>query len=85
MTGGAGGSVRIVNQGRVVLAPVLRRALLDALPPRHLLGLRLVVVGPEPLALAGGDRAGFVSPGVAVGAVQLDPPGPGVGRDAAVL
>lgn len=63
----------------------MRRPLLAALPPQDLLGLRLVVVSPEPLALAGRHHAQFVSPGVAVGAAQLDPPGPGVSRHAAVL
>lgn len=63
----------------------MRRALLAPLPPQDLLGLRLVVVSPEPLTLAGGHYADFVSPSVAVGALQLDPPGPGVSRDAAVL
>ncbi len=43
------------------------------------------MVGPEALALAGGDHADFVSPSVAVGTMQLDPPRPGVGRDAAVV
>lgn len=43
------------------------------------------MVGPEALALAGGDYADFVSPSVAVGTLQLDPPCPGVGRDAAVV
>lgn len=43
------------------------------------------MVRPEPLALAGGHYAEFVSPSVAIGAAQLDPPGPGVSRDAAVL
>lgn len=42
-------------------------------------------MSPEPLTLARGHRADFVSPSVAVGAAQLDPPGPGVSRDAAVL
>lgn len=51
----------------------------------HLLGLRLVVVGPEALALAGRHHADFVSPSVAAGTVQLDPLRPGVGRDAAVF
>lgn len=78
-------SVGIVNQRRGVLAAASGWPLLGALPPRDLLGLRLVVVSPEPLALAGGHRADFVSPSVAVGAAQLDPPGPGVSRDAAVL
>ena len=78
-------SVGIVNQRRVVLGAAFRRPLLAALPPRHLLDLRLVVVSPEPLTLAGSHRAHFVSPSVAVGAAQPDPPGPGVSRDAAVL
>lgn len=80
-------SVRVARPRRVGLAPVLRRAtvLLVALPPRDLLDLRLVVMGSEALALAGCDHAHFVSPSVAVGTVQLDPPCPGVGRDAAVL
>lgn len=78
-------SVRIVNQRRVALASPLRWALPVARPPQDLLGLRLVVVSPEPLALAGGHQAHFVSPGVAVGALQLDPLGPGVSRDAAVF
>lgn len=43
------------------------------------------MVSPEPLTLAGSHHADFVSPSVAVGAAQLDPPGPGVSRDAAVL
>lgn len=43
------------------------------------------MMGPEALALAGGDHADFVSPSVAVGTLELDPPCPGVGRDAAVL
>lgn len=51
----------------------------------HLLGLRLVVVGPEALALAGRHHTDFVSPSVAAGTVQLDPLRPGVGRDAAVF
>lgn len=63
----------------------MRRALLVSLPPQDLFGLRLVVVSPEALTLAGGHYADFVSPSVAVGALQLDPPGPGVSRDAAVL
>lgn len=63
----------------------MRRPLLAALPPQDLLGLRLVVVSPESLTLAGSHRADFVSPSVAVGTAQLDPPGPGVSRDAAVL
>ena len=42
-------------------------------------------MGPEALALAGGNHADFVSPSVAVGTVQLHPPSPGVGRDAAVV
>lgn len=42
-------------------------------------------MGPEALALAGRHHADFVSPSVAVGAVQLDPLRPGVGRDAAVF
>lgn len=81
--GGGGASVRVARQcRRGVLAPV---ALLAALRPRHLLGLRLVVVGPEALALAGGDHADFVSPGVAAGTVQLEPPRPRVGRHAAIV
>lgn len=63
----------------------MRRALLAALPPQDLLGLGLVVVSPEPLTLARGHYADFVSPSVAVRALQPDPPGPGVSRDAAVL
>ena len=43
------------------------------------------MVWPEALALAGGDHADFVSPSVAVGTLQLDPPHPGVRRDAAVV
>lgn len=43
------------------------------------------MVGPEALALAGGDHADFVSPSVAIRTLQLDPPCPGVGRDAAVV
>ena len=79
-------SVRVAQQcRRVVLAPLLRQTLLAAWRLRHLLGLRLVVVGPEALALAGGDHADFVSPSVAVGTLQLHPPRPGVGRDAAVV
>lgn len=82
-----GASVRVADHRRVVLAPVLRQAivLLVALPLRDLLGLRLVMVRPEALALAGGDHADFVSPSVAVWTLQLDPPRPGVGRDAAVF
>lgn len=82
-----GASVRVARQRRVVLAPVLRQTtvLLVALPLRDLLGHRLVVVRPEALALAGGDHADFVSPSVAVRTLQLDPPCPGVGRDAAVV
>lgn len=83
-----GASVRVAHQRRrVVLAPVLRQTtvLLVALRLRDLLGLGLVVVGPEALALAGGDHADFVSPSVAVGTLQLHPPRPGVGRDAAVV
>lgn len=83
-----GASVRVARQRRVVLAPVLRRTtvlLLVALPLRDLLGLRLVVVGPEAFALARGDHADFVSPSVAVGTLQLHPPRPGVSRDAAVV
>lgn len=63
----------------------MRGTLLVALPPQDLLGLRLVVVSPEALTLAGGHRADFVSPSVAVGALQLDPSGPGMSRDAAVF
>ena len=37
------------------------------------------------LTLAGGDHADFVSPSVAVGTLQLNPLGPGVGGDAAVI
>lgn len=59
--------------------------LLAALPLRDLLGLRLVMMRPEALALAGGDHADFVSPSVAVRTLQLDPPRPGVCRDAAVF
>lgn len=83
-----GASVRVANQRRVVLVPVLRQTtvLLCALPLRNLLGLRLVVVGPEALALAGGDHADFVSPSaVVVGTLQLHPPRPGVSGDAAVF
>lgn len=40
---------------------------------------------PEAFALTGGDHADFVSPSVAVGTVQLDPPRPGMGGDAAVF
>lgn len=43
------------------------------------------MVRPEALALAGGDDADFVSPSVAVRALQLHPAGPGVRRDAAVV
>lgn len=43
------------------------------------------MVGPEAFAFAGGDHADFVSPSVAVGTLQLDPPCPGVGGDAAVV
>lgn len=43
------------------------------------------MVGPEALALAGGDHTDFVSPSVAVRTLQLEPPCPGVGRDAAVV
>lgn len=43
------------------------------------------MVGPEALALAGGDHTDFISPGVAVRTLQLDPPCPGVSRDAAVV
>lgn len=80
-------SVRVARQRRVVLAPVFGQAtlLLVALPLRDLLGLRDVMVGPEALALAGGDHADFVSPSVAVRTLQLDPPRPGMGRDAAVV
>lgn len=57
-------SVRVVDHWRVVLAALLQRptVLLVALPLWHLFGLRLVVVGPEALALAGGDGADFVRP-----------------------
>lgn len=43
------------------------------------------MVGPETLALAGCHCTDFVSPGVAVGTLELDPPCPGMGRDAAVF
>lgn len=80
-------SVRVARQRRVVLAAVLLRAavLLAGLPPRHLLGHGEVVVGSEALALAGRDHTDFVSPSVAVGTLQLDPPRPGVRGDAAVV
>lgn len=85
-------SVRVSHQRRVVvvvvLFPVLRlraAVLLVALRLGQLLGLRLVVVRPEALALAGGDHADFVSPCVAVGTLQLHPLRPGVRRDAAVV
>lgn len=57
-------SVRVVDHWRVVLAALLQRptVLLVALPLWHLFGLRLVVVGPEALAFAGGDGADFVRP-----------------------
>lgn len=57
-------SVRVFDHWRVVLAALLQRptVLLVALPLWHLFGLRLVVVGPEALALAGGDGADFVRP-----------------------
>lgn len=80
-----GASVRVAHQRRVVLAPILRQALLAALRLGHLLGHRLVVVGPEALALAGRDHADLVSPSVAVGTLQLDAARPGVRRDAAVV
>lgn len=83
----AAASVRVARYRRVVLAPGLSRAavLPAALRLRHLLRLRLVVVRPEALALARGDRADFVRPTVAVGTLQLDPACPGVRRDAAVV
>lgn len=43
------------------------------------------MVGPEALALAGGDHTDFVRPSVAIRTLQLDPPCPGVCRDAAVV
>lgn len=75
-------SVRVAGQRRVVLAPAV---LLVARPLGDLLGLRLVVVRPEALALARGDHADFVSSGVAAGTLQLHPPRPRVRRDAAVV
>lgn len=80
-------SVRVVDQRRVVLAPLLQQptVLPVALPLWHLFGLRLVVVGPEALALAGGNGADFVRPCVAVGTMQLDSLHARVGRDAAVV
>lgn len=80
-------SVRIVHQGCVVLASVLRQttAFLVALWLWYVLHLWLVVVGSEALALAGRHNTDFVSPSVAVGTLQLNSPCPGVGRDAAVV
>lgn len=80
-------SVRVPHQRRAVLAALRRQAavLLVALPLGDLLGLRLVVVRPEALALAGGHHADFVSPSAAARTLQLDPLRPGVSRDAAVL
>ncbi len=46
---------------------------------------RFIVLSRVPLALAGGDHTDFVSPSVAVWTLQLDPPRPGVGWDAAVF
>lgn len=43
------------------------------------------MVAAVAFALAGGDHADFVSPAVAVGALQLHPLGSGVGWDAAVV
>lgn len=84
---GRAASVRVASQWRVVPFSLLRQptVLLVALRLRDLLGHRLVVVGPEAFALAGGDHADFVSPSVAVGTLQLDPACPGVSWDAAVV
>lgn len=43
------------------------------------------MVAAVAFALAGSDHTDFVSPAVAVGALQLDPLCPGVGGDAAVV
>lgn len=56
------------------------------LRPGHLLGLGLVMVRPEALALTGRHHADFVSPGVAsAGTMERDPLGSGMCRNAAVF
>lgn len=80
-------SVGVSIQWRVVLFTFLRRAtvLLVSLRLGDLLGLWLVMVGPEAFALARCHHTDFVSPSVAIRTVQLDPLCPGVRRDAAVV
>lgn len=75
-------SVRVPRERSAVLAPAV---LLAARRLGQLLGVRLVVVRPEALALAGGHHPDFVSPSVAAGALQLDPPRAGVRWHAAVI
>lgn len=80
-------SVRVSREWSTILAPIFSQAavLLVALRLWQLLGFRLVVVRPEALALTGGHHPDFVSPSVAVGTLQLDPPCAGVRRDTAVI
>lgn len=79
--------VCVVQEWRGVAAPIVRQAavLPAGLLLWHLLGNRLVMVRPETLALAGCDHTNFVSPGVSVQALQLDPSCPGVRRNATVV
>lgn len=53
--------------------------------PAEVLELGLVVVAGVALALAGGDRSEFVSPGLLLGTGEQDALGAAVSRDAAII